>query len=135
MNKRKGVLLEAGAIDHGDISFAEINELVDLTIYENTTEENKYEHIGDAEVVFVNKVIMDEELFATCPNIKYVGVCATGYNVVDLDAARKRGNTTAIMERPLIIVGRTLVGLAALIAGIADAVALLCLRHLGARGA
>ena len=91
MNKRKGVLLEAGAIDHGDISFAEINELVDLTIYENTTEENKYEHIGDAEVVFVNKVIMDEELFATCPNIKYVGVCATGYNVVDLDAARKRG--------------------------------------------
>jgi len=91
MSKLKGVLLEAGAIDHGDISFAEIDELVDLTVYENTTEDDKYEHIGDAEVVFVNKVIMDEELFEKCPNIKYVGVCATGYNVVDLEAARKRG--------------------------------------------
>ena len=63
MSKLKGVLLEAGAIDHGDISFAEIDELVDLTVYENTTEDEKYEHIGDSEVVFVNKVIMDEELF------------------------------------------------------------------------
>jgi len=89
--KMKGVFLEEKAINRGDISFEELSKELDLTFYENTTEENKYEHIGDAEIVFDNKIIMDEELFNKCPNIKYVGVCATGYNVVDLDAARKRG--------------------------------------------
>jgi glycerate dehydrogenase len=91
--KMKGVFLEEKAINRGDISLEEISDMLDLTIYENTTEENKYEHIGDAEVVFDNKVIMDEELFDKCPNIRYVGVCATGYNVIDLEAARKRGIT------------------------------------------
>ena len=86
----KGVFLEEKAINRGDISLKEISDLLDVTFYENTNEENKYEHIGDAEVVFNNKVIMDEELFAKCPNIKYVGICATGYNVVDLTAAGKR---------------------------------------------
>ena len=88
--KMKGVFLEEEVINMGDVSFEELSEMLDLTIYENTTEEDKYEHIGDAEVVFNNKVIMDEELFTRCPDIKYVGICATGYNVVDLDAARKR---------------------------------------------
>ena len=91
MSKLKGVLLEAGAINSGDLSWDKLEELVDLNIFDNTTEEDKYEHIGDAEVVLVNKVIMDEELFTRCPNIKYVGVCATGYNVIDLDAARRHG--------------------------------------------
>lgn len=89
----KGVFLEEKAINRGDISFKEISDKLDLTFYDNTTEDNKYEHIGDAEVVFDNKVIMDEELFDKCPNIKYVGVCATGYNVIDLAAARKRNIT------------------------------------------
>ncbi len=89
----KGVFLEEKAISRGDISLDELSELLDLTVYENTTEENKYEHISEAEVVFDNKVIMDEELFDKCPNIKYVGVCATGYNVIDLEAARKRNIT------------------------------------------
>ncbi|MFM5882223.1 D-2-hydroxyacid dehydrogenase [Methanobrevibacter gottschalkii] len=93
MKKMKGVLLEASAIDKGDISWEELSEHVDLTIYENTTERNKFEHIGDAEVIFDNKVIIDEEVFRKCPNIKYVGVCATGYNVVDITAARKRNIT------------------------------------------
>jgi len=91
--KMKGVFLEEKAINRGDISFKEISDELDLTFYDNTTEDNKYEHIGDAEVVFDNKVIMDEELFDKCPNIKYVGVCATGYNVIDLAAARKRNIT------------------------------------------
>jgi len=90
-DKVKGVLLEAGAINRGDLSFKPLEKYVDLTIYENTTESDKYDHIGDAEVVFVNKVIMDDELFCRCPNIKYIGVCATGFNVIDLEAARNRG--------------------------------------------
>ena len=59
----KGVLLEAGAINRADLSFDSLKKVVDLTIYENTTEENKYDHIGDAEAVFVNKVVMDDEVF------------------------------------------------------------------------
>ena len=88
----KGVFLEEKAISRGDISLDELSELLDLTVYENTTEENKYEHISEAEVVFDNKVIMDEELFDKCPNIKYVGVCATGYNVIDLGCKKKKYN-------------------------------------------
>ena len=91
--KMKGVFLEENAINKKDISFKEISDKLDLTFYDNTTEENKYEHIGDAEVVFDNKIIMDEEVFEKCPNIKYVGVCATGYNVIDIDAAKKRNIT------------------------------------------
>ena len=87
----KAVLLEAGAINSGDLSWDKLEDICELTIFDNTTEDNKYEHIGDAEIVLVNKVIMDEELFSRCPNIKYVGVCATGYNVIDLDAARHHG--------------------------------------------
>ena len=91
--KLKAVLLEAGAINNGDISLSELSQDVDLTIYENTTEEDKYEHIGDAQIIFDNKIIMDEEVFEKCPNIEYIGICATGYNVVDIEAARKRNIT------------------------------------------
>lgn len=91
--KLKAVLLEAGAINNGDISLSELSQDVDLTIYENTTEEDKYEHIGDAQIIFDNKIIMDEEVFEKCPNIEYIGICATGYNVVDIKAARKRNIT------------------------------------------
>lgn len=45
------------------------------------------------EVVFINKVIYDEETFNRCPNIRYIGVCVTGYNVVDIEAAKKYGVT------------------------------------------
>ncbi len=65
--KLKAVLLEAGAINNGDISLSELSQDVDLTIYENTTEEDKYEHIGDAQIIFDNKIIMDEEVFEKCP--------------------------------------------------------------------
>ncbi len=85
----KAVYLEEGAVNKGDISFEPIKELVDTVIYQNTTEEDKYDHIGDAEIVFSNKVIFDEETFNRCPNLKYIGVCATGYNVIDLEAARR----------------------------------------------
>lgn len=87
----KAVLLEADAVNPGDLSWEPLTSLVETTIYNNTTEEDKYEHIGNADIVFLNKVKMDEEMFEKCPNIKYIGVCATGYNVIDMDAARRHG--------------------------------------------
>ncbi|MCR5148031.1 MAG: D-2-hydroxyacid dehydrogenase [Eubacterium sp.] len=87
----KAVYLEEGAVSRGDISLEPITSIVETKVFDNTTEDDKFEHIGDAEAVFTNKVIFDEKTFERLPNLKYVGVCATGYNVIDLDAARKRG--------------------------------------------
>ena len=89
----KAVYLEEGAVNQGDISLEPITSILETTVYQNTTEADKYEHIGDAEVVFANKIIFDEETFSRLPNLKYIGICATGYNVVDLDAARRHGVT------------------------------------------
>ena len=85
----KAVYLEEGAVNPGDISLEPITSLIETKVYKNTTEEDKFEHIGEAEVVFTNKVIFDEETFERLPQLKYIGVCATGYNVIDLDAARR----------------------------------------------
>ena len=85
----KAVYLEEGAVNRGDITLDPITSIIETKVYKNTTEEDKLEHIGDAEVVFANKIIFDEETFEKLPNLKYIGVCATGYNVVDLDAAKR----------------------------------------------
>lgn len=89
----KAVYLEEGAVNQGDISLDPITNILETKVYKNTTEADKLEHIGDAEVVFTNKVIFDEDTFQKCPNIKYIGVCATGYNVIDLEAAARHGVT------------------------------------------
>ena len=87
----KAVYLEEGAVNRGDISLEPITSLLETKVYRNTTEEDKFEHIGDAEVVFSNKVVFDEATFSRLPKLKYLGVCATGYNVIDLEAAKRHG--------------------------------------------
>ena len=89
----KAVYLEEKAVNRGDVSLEPITSITETRVYENTTEEDKYEHIGDAEAVFTNKVIFDAGTFDRLPNLKYIGVCATGYNVIDLEAAKKHGVT------------------------------------------
>ena len=89
----KAVYLEEGAVNKGDITLKPIMDVIETEVYYNTTEEDKFEHIGDAEVIFSNKVIFDEETFKKCPNLKYIGVCATGYNVIDIEAAKRHGVT------------------------------------------
>ena len=89
----KAVYLEEEVVNKGDISMEPITSLMETRFFHNTTEADKYEHIGDAEVVYTNKIIFDEETFARCPKLRYLGVCATGYNVIDLDAAGRHGVT------------------------------------------
>ncbi len=89
--RRKAVILEAAAVSPGDLSWEPVTDLCDTVIYDNTTETQKWDRIGDAEIVLTNKVIIDEKVFEKFPGIHYVGVCATGYNVVDLEAAARRG--------------------------------------------
>lgn len=89
----KIVILDAYAANPGDLSWDEFAALGDLTVYDRTAQEDAAARIGDAEVVFINKVRLTDEIFAACPNLKLVSILATGYNIVDLAAARRRGIT------------------------------------------
>lgn len=89
----KAVLLEGDAINPGDISWDPVTRLCDTKIYANTTEAEKWDRLGDADIILDNKIIIDDAVLDRFPQIKYIGVCATGYNVIDLDACRARGIT------------------------------------------
>jgi glycerate dehydrogenase len=87
----KIVILDGYAMNPGDLSWDGFNTLGEVTRYDRTPADKIVERIGDAEIVIINKVPFTEEIFAACPGIKYIGVTATGYNIVDTVAARKRG--------------------------------------------
>lgn len=89
----KAVVLEGSAVNPGDISWDPVTCLCDTVVYDTTTEEEKWERLEGVDLVLTNKIIIDEAVFSRFPQIRYVGVCATGYNVVDLDAARRHGVT------------------------------------------
>lgn len=89
----KIVILDAYAANPGDLSWDEFAVLGDLTVYDRTAPEDAAARIGDAEVVFINKVRLTDDIFAACPNLKLVSILATGYNIVDLAAAKRRGIT------------------------------------------
>ena len=87
----KIAILDGYTENPGDLSWEGFEALGDLTVYDRTPAEQVIERIGDAEAVIVNKTPLSEEVFAACPSIRYVGVLATGYNVVDIQAADRRG--------------------------------------------
>lgn len=89
----KIVILDAYAANPGDLSWDEFAALGELTVYDRTAQEDAAARIGDAEVVFINKVRLTDEIFAACPNLKLVSILATGYNIVDLAAAKRRSIT------------------------------------------
>ncbi len=87
----KIVVLDGYTENPGDLSWDELGALGELTVYDRTAAEDIVPRIGDAEAVIVNKVPVRKETMDACPNIKYIGVLATGYNVVDTAAAKERG--------------------------------------------
>ncbi len=86
----KIVILDGHAVNPGDLSWDCFKEFGDVTVYEFTEEHQILERIGNAEIVLTNKTPLTEETFTLCPNIRLVCVLATGYNVVDCDAACRR---------------------------------------------
>lgn len=84
----KIVVLDGYTLNPGDISWDGLKKIGDLTVYDRTPEDKIVERIGDAEVVFTNKTPLTKSTFEKT-NIKYVGVLATGYNVVDVDSAKE----------------------------------------------
>lgn len=75
----------------GDIPISQLEELGELNVIPLTTPEETIEKIGDADIVLCNKVLITREVMDACPNIKYVGLFATGYNNVDVDYAAQKG--------------------------------------------
>lgn len=87
----KIVALDCYAANPGDLSWDELKALGECVIYDRTAPEEVLERAADAEVVLTNKVVITAEMMAALPQLKYIGVMATGYNIVDIDAARERG--------------------------------------------
>lgn len=87
----KIVILDATALNPGDLSYDCIQQFGDVTMYDRTeTEEQTIARIADNEIVLVNKVPITERVLAACPNIRLICVQATGYNIVDCDACARR---------------------------------------------
>ena len=86
----KIVILDGYTENPGDLSWDGFAALGELTVYEHTPVDAIITRIGDAEIVITNKTPMTAQTFDACPQIRYVGVLATGYNVVDVEAARQR---------------------------------------------
>lgn len=87
----KIVVLDGYTLNPGDISWEEMERLGELTVYDRTPQELIAERIGQAEIVFTNKTPLTGDTMQKCGRMKYIGVLATGYNVVDIEAAKERG--------------------------------------------
>lgn len=87
----KIVILDGYAANPGDLSWHALKELGECTIYDRTSTEELYERAVGAEVLLTNKTVISATAIEALPDLKYIGVLATGYNVVDIDTARKRG--------------------------------------------
>jgi glycerate dehydrogenase len=87
----KLVYTDAYTLNPGDLDWAPIEALGDVTLYDRTSPEQLLDRIKDAELVLVNKVRINRETLDQLPKLRYIGVTATGYDIIDLDAAREKG--------------------------------------------
>jgi len=89
----KIVVLDGYALNSGDLSWERFEKFGELTVYDRTPAALTVERIANAEAVITNKTVITKEILDACPNVRYIGVLATGYNVIDVDAAHKSGVT------------------------------------------
>ena len=85
----KIVILDGFTANPGDLSWKGLEELGTLTVYDRTRPEETVARTADVDIVLTNKVIINREVMAQLPQLKYIGVLATGYNVVDIEAAHE----------------------------------------------
>ena len=87
----KIVILDGYAANPGDLDYHRLEQLGEVVVYPRTSDEEKVERAKDADIILMNKVQMDAETLAQLPKLKYIGIQATGFNVVDIEAAKKQG--------------------------------------------
>jgi len=85
------VVLDGFTENPGDLSWSAFEDLGSLQVYDRTPSDQIVSRIGGADIVYTNKTPIDMETLDKCPNIRFIGVLATGYNVVDCDAAQAKG--------------------------------------------
>src|SRR5659263_352543 len=89
----KIVVLDGYTANPGDLSWKPFEEFGEMQVYDRTQESDILSRIGDAAIVFTNKTPFTRQTFASLPNLKYLGAMSTGYNVIDVEAARDMGVT------------------------------------------
>ena len=87
----KIIVLDGYGLNPGDLSWSGMEALGELTVYDRTSPSELLERSADAEVLITNKTLITAEDMSALPQLKYIGVLATGYNVVDIDAAKSNG--------------------------------------------
>lgn len=84
-------VLDGYGLNPGDLSWSGMEALGDLVVYDRTSPSELMERSAGAEVLITNKTVITAEYMKALPQLKYIGVLATGYNVVDIDAAKAQG--------------------------------------------
>lgn len=87
----KIVVLDGFGLNPGDLSWEAMGQLAEMTVYERTSPEELMERAADAEMLLTNKVALKEKEIMALPKLKYIGVLATGYNIIDTECAKKQG--------------------------------------------
>ena len=85
------IVLDGYTLNPGDLSWSGFEALGQVQVYDRTPQEKTVERIGDSELILTNKTAITREIMEQCPKLRYIGVLATGYNVVDVKAAGERG--------------------------------------------
>jgi glycerate dehydrogenase len=86
----KIVILDGGTLNPGDLSWDSFKAFGNVEVYDVTPADKVIERSKDADILIINKIVLDEKTISQLPQLKYIGVSATGYNVVDVKAARQR---------------------------------------------
>ena len=87
----KIIVLDGAVENPGDLSWEPLAALGELTVYDYTAPKDVTARIGDAALILTNKTVITADVMAACPKLRYIGVLATGYNVVDIAEAKTRG--------------------------------------------
>lgn len=87
----KIVILDGYTANPGDLDWGDLTQLGECTLYERTKRSEVVERVKEAEAILTNKTAIGSEEMDQLPQLKYIGVMATGYNIIDIDAAKKRG--------------------------------------------
>lgn len=85
------VILDGYTLNPGNLSWEKLEAFGNLTVYPRTKKDEVIERAKDADIIFTNKTVIEGWMLEQLPKLKYIGVFATGYNVVDIEAARKHG--------------------------------------------
>ncbi len=87
----KITVLDGHAANPGDVSWDAIKALGNVTVYDRTPHEKILERIADSGIILLNKIPITRDIVSRCPSLRYIGILATGYNVVDTVACREKG--------------------------------------------